>query len=220
MPTRGPRRSRTRSKVARWLTAATRPDISAKTQIPMTPRTVAQTNESPNRAPTWALVTRSPMSTKPPMAVRTPSATAKSFFTCASSPGAWSSSPDRCLGPIQTPRHPLQLGCQGGVGVGVTAYHRDPYLGEEVVGVRQDGRHPRVHPVVARLGLLGAEMAGGPPRVRLTVQRDHLLVLAEHPALAGQLEHERHGRHVAGNVLHRQMRLIAPRGVLRSLWRT
>ena len=36
-PMRGPSRSRTRSNVARPLTAATRPDISAKTQMPSTP---------------------------------------------------------------------------------------------------------------------------------------------------------------------------------------
>src|SRR4051794_28856984 len=65
MPTRGPSRSRTRSKGARPLTAATRPDISANTQMPTTPSTVAQARDSPNRAPTRAVVTRSPMSTNP-----------------------------------------------------------------------------------------------------------------------------------------------------------
>ena len=76
-PTRGPSRSRTRSKVARRLIAATRPDISANTQIPSTPSATTQPSDSPNRAPAWALVTMSPMSTKPPIAVRMPSARAK-----------------------------------------------------------------------------------------------------------------------------------------------
>src|SRR3954451_16415617 len=80
-PTRGPSRSRTMSNVARPLTAATRPDISAKTQMPMIPPITTQPSERPKRAPTCALVTRSPMSTKPPIAVRIPSATAKTFFT-------------------------------------------------------------------------------------------------------------------------------------------
>ena len=80
-PTRGPSRSRTRSNVARPLTAATRPDISANTQMPITPTTTTIPSDSPKRAPTWALVTMSPMSTKPPMAVRMPSATAKNLFT-------------------------------------------------------------------------------------------------------------------------------------------
>ena len=84
-PTRGPSRSRTRSKVARRLTAATRPDISANTQMPSTPTITTSPSDQPNRAPTWALVTRSPMSTKPPMAVRMPRATLKSFFTGSSS---------------------------------------------------------------------------------------------------------------------------------------
>src|SRR4051794_2803398 len=84
IPMRGPSRSRTRSKVARWLTAATRPDISAKTQMPTTPTMTTQPRERPNRAPTCALVTRSPMSTKPPIAVRMPRATSKTFFTASS----------------------------------------------------------------------------------------------------------------------------------------
>ena len=60
------------SKVARPLTAATRPDIWANRQMPMTPTMTTQVSVSPKREPTTLLVTRSPMSTKPPMAVRTP----------------------------------------------------------------------------------------------------------------------------------------------------
>jgi len=80
-PTRGPRRSRTRSNVPRPLTTATRPLISAKTQIPRTPTTTTQARDMPKRDPTRPLVTRSPMSTNPPMAVSTPSAIAKILFT-------------------------------------------------------------------------------------------------------------------------------------------
>ena len=43
----------------------------------ITPTITTQAKPSPNREPTTALVTRSPMSRKPPMAVRMPSATAK-----------------------------------------------------------------------------------------------------------------------------------------------
>jgi hypothetical protein len=49
-------------------------------QIPMTPTTTAQPSESPNRDPTTALVTKSPMSRKPPIAVRMPSARPNTFF--------------------------------------------------------------------------------------------------------------------------------------------
>jgi len=58
---RGPRRSRMISKVARPLTAATRPAICAYRQIPITPTTTTQAKASPNRDPTTALVTRSPV---------------------------------------------------------------------------------------------------------------------------------------------------------------
>jgi hypothetical protein len=51
-PTLGPSRSRTMSNVARPLMAATRPDISAKTQIPMIPPMTTQPSDRPNRAPT------------------------------------------------------------------------------------------------------------------------------------------------------------------------
>src|SRR5436190_13771105 len=103
-PTRGPGRSRTRSNVARWLIAAIRPDISAKTQIPTTPTTTTHAKDIPNRAPTTALVTRSPMSTKPPIAVRMPRATASSRFIAATS--------QACLPPIERPLQPGQLGEQ------------------------------------------------------------------------------------------------------------
>jgi hypothetical protein len=79
------------SNVARPLTAATRPLISANTQIPTTPRTVTHAKADPNRAPTRALVTRSPMSTNPPIAVNTPNATAgapKPFGEAGSTLGA------------------------------------------------------------------------------------------------------------------------------------
>jgi hypothetical protein len=81
--TRSPRRSRISSNVARPLTAATRPAICAKTHIPITPTTTAQPSESPKREPTTALVTRSPISTKPPIAVRMPRATPKSSSLAA-----------------------------------------------------------------------------------------------------------------------------------------
>ena len=51
-PIRGPSRSRTRSKVARPETAATRPLISAKTQIPTIPTMTTQPSDIPNREPT------------------------------------------------------------------------------------------------------------------------------------------------------------------------
>jgi hypothetical protein len=81
--TRGPRRSRISSNVARPLTAATRPAICAKTQMPITPTATAQPSESPKREPTTALVTRSQISTKPPIAVRMPRGLRKSFSLAA-----------------------------------------------------------------------------------------------------------------------------------------
>ena len=81
---RGPSRSRMISKVARPLTAATRPAICAYRQIPSTPTGTTQASASPNLDPTTALVTRSPISRNPPMAVRMPRATAKIFFISGS----------------------------------------------------------------------------------------------------------------------------------------
>src|SRR3954447_7360221 len=211
MPTRGPRRSRTRSKVARPLTAATRPDISAKTQMPMTPSTVAHARDNPNRDPTWALVTRSPMSTKPPIAVRMPSATANNFFT--------GSPPHRRLGSLQAIGHLRQFLRQVGVLLGVATYQRDSYVGEQVAGVGEGCGDAPVHGVVARLGLLATEVVGGAAGVRLAVQGDDLLVFAEHAPVADKPQHQRHGRDVARDILHRQMRLITPRGVVRRLRR-
>lgn len=78
---RAPNRSRMISNVARPLTAATLPDMCANTQIPTTPTTTTQPSDMPNREPTTALVTMSPMSRNPPMAVRMPSATPSSRFT-------------------------------------------------------------------------------------------------------------------------------------------
>src|SRR4051812_42446186 len=209
MPTRGPRRSRMRSKVARPLTAATRPDISAKTQIPTTPTTVAQASDRPKRAPTCAFVTRSPMSTKPPIAVRIPKATAKTFFT--------RSPPHRRLGPGQTVRHVRQLLRQPRVLRRVPTYQRNPYVREEITGVGHHRGHPAVRGIVLRLGLFTTEVVGGPAGVGLAVEGDDLLVLAEHPSVLDQLEHERHRRHVAAHVLERQVRLVAPRRMVRRL---
>jgi hypothetical protein len=46
-PARAPRRSRTRSKVARLVTLATRPDISAYTTMPTTPSRTAHASDMP-----------------------------------------------------------------------------------------------------------------------------------------------------------------------------
>jgi hypothetical protein len=81
---RGPRRSRMISKVALPLTAATRPAMFANRQMPSTPTGTTQSSASPKRDPTTELVTRSPISRKPPIAVRMPSATAKMFFISGS----------------------------------------------------------------------------------------------------------------------------------------
>ncbi|HEY7274250.1 MAG TPA: hypothetical protein VH502_16075 [Actinoplanes sp.] len=62
------------------LTAVTRPDISAYTQIPMMPTTSTQVCASPKRDPASDVDTMSPMSTKPPIAVRMPSVTASRRF--------------------------------------------------------------------------------------------------------------------------------------------
>src|SRR4051812_23793117 len=83
-PMPGPRRSRTRSNTARPDTDATRPAISAYTTMPTTPTGTTQARFMRNRAPVAALATRSPMSTKPPIAVRIPSVISKTFFTPSS----------------------------------------------------------------------------------------------------------------------------------------
>ena len=82
-PNRGPSRSRTRSNTGRPDTAATRPHISAYTMMPTTPTSTTHARFSPNLAPAAALATRSPMSTKPPIAVRTPRKIDSTFFTGA-----------------------------------------------------------------------------------------------------------------------------------------
>src|SRR5689334_5390213 len=68
------------SKTGRPAMAATRPHISAYTQMPITPTTSTHTCPVPNRAPISELATMSPMSTKPPMAVRMPRVMARIFF--------------------------------------------------------------------------------------------------------------------------------------------
>src|SRR5215210_6283063 len=52
-------------------------------QIPITPTTTIHASRIPNLAPVSALATRSPMSTNPPNAVRTPRKTSKMRFISA-----------------------------------------------------------------------------------------------------------------------------------------
>src|SRR5215218_4903976 len=51
--------------------------------MPTTPTTTTQASRMPNRAPVSAFATRSPMSTNPPNAVRTPRKTSKMRFISA-----------------------------------------------------------------------------------------------------------------------------------------
>src|SRR5215207_3020986 len=53
--------------------------------MPATPTTTTHARFIRNRAPLWALATRSPMSTNPPMAVRMPRVTWMIFFTSSRS---------------------------------------------------------------------------------------------------------------------------------------
>jgi hypothetical protein len=69
------------SNVARPLIAVTLPDMCANRTMPTTPTTTTQARERPKRDPTTAFVTRSPMSTNPPMAVRMPRVAANRRFT-------------------------------------------------------------------------------------------------------------------------------------------
>ncbi len=48
--------------------------------IPTTPTTITHISWKPNVAPAWVLKTRSPMSTKPPIADMIPSAIARTFL--------------------------------------------------------------------------------------------------------------------------------------------
>ena len=78
-PAENPTRSRTASKTAFCEMAATRPHISEYTLMPTTPTTTTQRSSYPKVAPAETLKTRSPMSTKPPIAARMPSAIWKIF---------------------------------------------------------------------------------------------------------------------------------------------
>jgi len=80
-PALKPTRSRTASKTALPDAAATRPHISVYVMIPSTPITTTQRSWYPKVAPAATLKTRSPMSTKPPIAARIPSATFGRIFT-------------------------------------------------------------------------------------------------------------------------------------------
>ena len=56
--------------------------------IPVTPTITTQTSEYPNFAPACALNTRSPMSTKPPIADRIPSVICRRRFTTSTTQSA------------------------------------------------------------------------------------------------------------------------------------
>ena len=82
--TRTPSRSRTTWKIGFLVTAVTRPAISANRAMPIVPTSTAQVSVMPKRAPVMPLVTRFPMSTKPPIAVITPSVMLSTAFTAVS----------------------------------------------------------------------------------------------------------------------------------------
>src|SRR4051794_10221226 len=145
-PKRGPSRSRTRSKTGRPAMAATRPHISAYTMMPATPTTTTHARFSSKRAPTAALATRSPMSTKPPMAVSTPRKMASTFFTTRSLVGVQERL-ELALIVVQ------RLG-RGGEIVEAPAAHHDPDLADVVDGGRENVGQlvaQRVGPSVGRL---------------------------------------------------------------------
>src|SRR4051812_16949819 len=169
------------SKVARWLTAATRPDISAKRQIPMMPTIVTQPRDRPKRAPTWALVTRSPMSTKPPMAVRIPRAMAKICFTGSPLP-PWGMH-ELVLELLQPVGGLCQPSGQGGVPIGLAVDDGDP-RGRHQAGRAVDLAGDRLvaHPL--RLGWLpGADRVAGLAHALLGLHHHGLQVAVEHPPL-------------------------------------
>src|SRR3954453_5782986 len=100
------------------------------------------------------------MSTNPPIAVRTPRATPKYFFTGSSRPAA-----DPLLSLAQLLVRPRELAKQPRIGGIVPPYDRDPDLREQGAGIRQRGRDVLVGGGVGGHRLLGAELAGDLPGV-------------------------------------------------------
>src|SRR6266571_5413989 len=111
--------------------------------MPITPTTSTQASARPNRAPVAVAATRSPMSTKPPTAVRMPSATSRSFFTRAPS--------------LMRPRELVQLAGDPSKRRG-QAGHRAEVAAAGGRAQRRDGRGGRVQQVVQ----LGLELVGAP----------------------------------------------------------
>src|SRR3954462_15966126 len=91
--------------------------------IPITPTTTTQARSQPKRAPTSALATRSPMSTNPPMAVRTPSVTCRYSRTSAA---------QRRREAIQETGHPAQVRERVGEHDLVAAPRPDAQVSQEV----------------------------------------------------------------------------------------
>src|SRR3954451_4265371 len=92
--------------------------------MPTMPTTTTHAKPHPKRAPVSALATRSPMSTKPPMAVSTPKKIWKTFFTARS--------PEILAELLQPLRHTGKRRVEREHGVVVFAPDRDACLAEEV----------------------------------------------------------------------------------------
>ena len=189
--TRTPSRSRTTWKIGFLVTAVTRPAISANSTMPAVPTTTAQVSVMPNRAPVMPLVTRFPMSTKPPIAVMTPSVMLITAFTAAPAEvveglQGLAHLGQRLfdLGPVLHPDGDAQVGQRaGGVGQGLVhllAQRAGP-------GIRRlPAAERRVHRVGVVLGV--GDVAVGECRERLAPQAE---LSGQLPA--GQVAPHRHG---------------------------
>src|SRR4051812_40876553 len=118
--------------------------------MPSTPTGTTHASFSPKREPVSAFATRSPMSTKPPMAVRMPRPRATVFFTSAATVVA-----EERLDPGDVAldvRH---------VEVVVPAPRRNAQRGDVVVGIAEDRLERVAHDIGAMVGWLDrAERAG------------------------------------------------------------
>src|SRR3954449_628022 len=94
------------------------------------------------------------MSTNPPIAVRTPNATPRYFFTGSSRPAT-----DLLLRPAELPVRRRELAKQPRIGGIVAPHDRDPDLREHGAGIRQGGRDVLIGGRVRGHRLLGAELA-------------------------------------------------------------
>src|SRR5437868_6429618 len=116
--------------------------------MPTTPIGTTHASSSPNRAPTAALATRSPMSTKPPIAVRIPRVRARTFFT------SLASSAVRRQERLQHVDVVVERRGHSDERLQLAAPRRDADVGDVILGVVDDRAEVAAHLVGAVVGRL------------------------------------------------------------------